>query len=279
MAPACTYRYESPVIKALERRLDGFLEPLDPGHPHYFVEVQGYDDPSIYWRAVGQMGIYHEQRPQLNGKEWQIIIFFLDKRYDPGPQTLGPLYPGHKPWLIRGELPTLLTELPNPSPVLNVLRPLTAQDVQVIQSEGATWVEAIRNDPTVDAPTEAKLITLLVQFVAQRFIHLPRKEIDRMLKLTPFEETVAGKEYIQEGLQQGIQQGIQQGLQQGLQQAIREDIVAILDERLGRVPAQIAERIQAISDLALLRKLLRQAATIDAFDDFLQILDRHTTTA
>ena len=33
--PGCAYRFESPVVKASERRLDGLLEPADPGHSRY----------------------------------------------------------------------------------------------------------------------------------------------------------------------------------------------------------------------------------------------------
>lgn len=112
----------------------------------------------------------------------------------------------------------------------------------------------------MDQQTEEKLVTLLVQFVAQRFIHLPRKEIDHMLQLTPFEETTAGKEYIAEGLHKGMQQGMQQG------------IIAILEERFTVVPTTIVAQIQQINDLELLQKFLRRAATIDSIDAFVTIL-------
>ena len=46
--PGCTYQFTSPVLKESERRMDGLLEPNTPGHPRYFLELQGYPDDSIY---------------------------------------------------------------------------------------------------------------------------------------------------------------------------------------------------------------------------------------
>lgn len=122
--PACSYHFSSPVVKASQRRLDGLLEPVIPGHIRYFLEIQGYLDLSIYWRGVQQVGLFYEQRPQLNGSDWQLIILFLDKAFDPGPQTLGPRFQGDKPWLVTGVLSELLERTVSPSPVLNVLKRL-----------------------------------------------------------------------------------------------------------------------------------------------------------
>ena len=93
MQPGCAYTYTSPVVKASERRLDGFLEPQHPDEPFYFVEIHGYSDPLFYWRYLSRISLAHEQTPALVGKPWQAIVFFLDKSYDPGPSTLAPLYP------------------------------------------------------------------------------------------------------------------------------------------------------------------------------------------
>ena len=94
--PNCAYTYTSPVVKASERRLDGLLQPQIPGHPYYFVEIHGYKDERFYWRFMSRISLAHEQIPELDGENWQAIVFFLDKSYDPGPRTLGPLYPSRK---------------------------------------------------------------------------------------------------------------------------------------------------------------------------------------
>jgi len=89
--PLCRYRFESPVVKASERRLDGFLEPTDAACPYFFVEFQGYYERGFYWRFVQEIARYHQMRPDLGGKNWQAILLLLDTAFDPGLETLGPL--------------------------------------------------------------------------------------------------------------------------------------------------------------------------------------------
>ena len=277
LQPACQYQYTSPVVKAAERRLDGFLEPLSPDQPYYFVEIQGYSDPMIYWRGVSQLGLYHQQNQNLDGQNWKMIFFFLDEEYDPGPKTLGPLYPARQRWLYRKVLPKVLNQIVGGPPILNVLRPLATDDIQDLEEQGEQWVQEIRNDQTLDAATEEKLISLLVQFVAQKFVTLTRKEIDQMLKLTPFEETTAGKEYIEEGVQQGRQEGLQEGVQQGLQQGIQQTIVQALGFRFSQISQTILEYIEKINDPDRLRWLFNQTLAVDSLTQFEQILQEEAS--
>ena len=269
--PQCAYRYISPVVKAAERRLDGFLAPELPGYPYYFIEVQGYRDSLIYWRTITQVGLSHEQNRELGGQNWRVIVLFLDAAYDPGIQTLGPLSSAHEQWLTRKVLPDVLTQMSNASPVLNVLRPLATKQVEELQQQGARWVEEIRDASEFDEATEVKLVSLLVQFVAQRFIELPREEIDRMLKLTPFEETRAGKQYIEEGLRKGLEQGLEQGLQVA-QRARREDALMVLQLRFSQVDERITQRIEQIDSLEQLKTLFEQALTTESLEQFEQLL-------
>jgi hypothetical protein len=65
---------------------------------------------------------------------------------------------------------------------------------------------------------------------------------------------------------------MQKGLQQGLEQATRENILDLLNLRFGVAPAAVATRLAEITDLAILRTLVRQAATaesLSAFEHFL----------
>jgi predicted transposase YdaD len=197
--PGCPYRFVSQVVKASERRMDGLLEPIVPGFPHYFLEIQGYLDHVIYWRSIAQMGLFHEKQPLLGGGQWKVIILFLDRAFDPGLETLGSLYHGEMPWLVRAYLPELLAQVERPSPVLHVLRPLLAQSEGEVRQAIRGWVQDLRQTPEIDEPSQERLLSLLAQFVMQKFSHLSHKEIENMLQLTPLEETVAGREIIQEG--------------------------------------------------------------------------------
>jgi predicted transposase YdaD len=77
ITPGYPYRFESPVVKESEQRIDGLLEPTDPGYPYYFLEVQGYLDKGIYWRGVHQVGTFFHQRPKLQGNDWRLVVLFL----------------------------------------------------------------------------------------------------------------------------------------------------------------------------------------------------------
>ena len=80
-------------------------------------------------------------------------------------------------------------------------------------------------------------------------------------------------EGLEEGLQAGIQQGIQQGLQQGIQQKAREDVVDVLDIRLGTPTPAIIERINAIEDTEVLKTLHAQAVVAESFEEFRQFME------
>ena len=87
------------------------------------------------------------------------------------------------------------------------------------------------------------------------------------------------QEYIQEGIQLGIKQGLEQGLEQGIEQGriqnLQDNILDLLDIRLGAVSDEVAEGVTAVTDTAILRQLHREAATaatIETFVDKLSLL-------
>ncbi len=200
--PDCDYVFTSPVIKSAERRFDGLLEPSEAGKPHYFLEIQGYRDTSIYWRGVHQLGWFHELYPEYSSNEWKIIFLFLDESHDPGIETLGSMRHGCEHWLMRHNFDDLLRQATKTSPALHVLRPLIANNVAEVEQHVAEWVEDIRHLPKNQAEQD-KLLDLLAQFIVQKFNSLTRKETDKMLQLTPIEETVVGQELIMEGRVEG----------------------------------------------------------------------------
>jgi len=259
VTPACSYDFSSPVLKETERRLDGLLQPDDPGQPRYFLEFQGYLDPLIYWRALQQVALFHNRDAGLNGSPSQVVILFLDSAHDPGPETLGLQQEGSTAWLTRAILSDLLEGVGQPSPVLNVLRPLAATEVEVAANAGS-WMEALRRAAELPPETRQRLAELLLQLVVQKLRHMSRKEIEQMLQLTPLEETVVGQELIAEGLQRGLQQGLQQ------------DLYAVLDARFGHVSPAISQRIEQLTDTSILRRLHREAIhtpSLEAFEELL----------
>lgn len=100
---------------------------------------------------------------------------------------------------MRAYLPELLAQVERPSPILNVLRPLIAQSEAEVRQQGPNWVQEIRTMPAADQLSQEQLLELLVQFIVQKFRHLERKEIEKMLQLTPIEETQFYKDVVHEG--------------------------------------------------------------------------------
>ena len=256
--PLCRYEFEAPVvkkeIKKVERRMDGLLKPTEAEHPHYFVEFQGYNDKTIYWRLLHQISLYHELEPEQGKKKWQAFVIFLDSSYDPGLKSLGSLAHGADKWLHTGTLGQLLNSITNPSPVLDVLRPVIA-DSEEVQEKAPVWAKNLsRLRGLTYVGAQARLQQIFVQFVIQKLTHLSRKEIDRMLGLTPLEQTVAGKELIE----------------LGRQEAKRESIIYLLTTRFGPVSPSIQAQINAVTEIAHLDQLFSDALTFTSFELFKQ---------
>ena len=86
-------------------------------------------------------------------------------------------------------------------------------------------------------------------------------------------ERIGKEKGMQQGIQQGIQQGLQQGLQQGMLTDAREMVLEALDARFSKdVPEDVYEKVQALNNRILLKKLLRSAAQSEDIDSFKKVL-------
>ncbi|MEE4253921.1 MAG: hypothetical protein V2I50_07750 [Desulfuromusa sp.] len=75
------------------------------------------------------------------------------------------------------------------------------------------------------------------------------------------------------GKEKGMQQGMMQGLQQGMLTDAREMVLEALDARFSRdVPEDVYEKVQALNNRILLKKLLRSAAQSKDIDSFKKVL-------
>ena len=198
ITPACPYRFESITVKMSEKRIDGVLEPLDANQPYYFLEVQAFPDDVIYWRATREVATFFEQRPHLKDTKWQAIVLWLNIADDPGFGPLRLLARKPKPNLLSLDLIELLKKLPETSLVLNVLRPLLAEDEREVREHVVQWVEHIRQATSADANLEERLISVFSQLIEQKFKTLNYKELSQMLRLTPLRETTSGQELLKE---------------------------------------------------------------------------------
>lgn len=78
---------------------------------------------------------------------------------------------------------------------------------------------------------------------------------------------------IAEGLNLGIAEGLTKGRDQGVDvgrlEGLRLSLVMLLEQKFGRVPAELDTRIQTTTDSARLQAAVRQLLTIQAIDDLI----------
>jgi hypothetical protein len=92
-----------------------------------------------------------------------------------------------------------------------------------------------------------------------------------------FEQTLITYEeekmqYISTIERRALERGLEQGLEQGALKGVCQAIIEVLETRFETVPQIITERINAIEDLPSLKRLLKQAVTINSLADFQQAL-------
>lgn len=79
--------------------------------------------------------------------------------------------------------------------------------------------------------------------------------------------------FVEKWIEQGKEEGLQEGLQEGQQQGRRDSVLDLLMLRFDAAPVSIANRLEEISDLEILRQLNLRAATADSLSEFEQYLE------
>jgi predicted transposase YdaD len=199
--PACPYQFKSITLKTAEKRLDGFLEPMQSGQPLYFVEVQAKKDEGIYWRILHEVALYFEQHPDQQSSPWSAVVMWLDKKSDPGLGFVPAITVADKTQrIISLKLPDALKNLPDTSLALNVLRPFIVDNETEVRQNFVMWVQHIHSN-SPDPAAEQRLLEVLTQLIEQKFRTLTYKELAKMLNLVPLRELPSGQELIHEVLQ------------------------------------------------------------------------------
>ena len=73
---------------------------------------------------------------------------------------------------------------------------------------------------------------------------------------------------LEQGREEGLEKGLERGRQEGQLLAVREYILDLLESRLGGVPYEVRERVNAETDLARLKSWHRTAGTCSRIEDF-----------
>ncbi len=204
------YTFESITLKTIEKRIDGFLKRTDGPGPNVFVEFQGWDDPKIYWRSFREVCMFYEERD--DPAPFILIVVFIEPKYDPGNSPMEARPPNQ---FFQIHLREALNAIHQSPGILTVLKPLVSSKRDVIDHI-QEWKADIVSLSLPDEKIQ-KIIELLEFAIWQRLPNLSLKEVQKMIQLTPLEETVAGKELIQIGELRGLRKGRQEGEQTGLE--------------------------------------------------------------
>jgi len=251
LAPEGEYVFESITVKSTEKRFDGFFRPKDGIGHNVFLEIQGYDDPMIYWRFLREIAAHHEQ----TGIEqaFTAVILFIDEKYDPENCPVKFVSPNR---LIRLYLPKCLKALRDKASPLTVLKPLVFKDKEKLPDAVPKWkaeIDSLKLPECMD-----RILTeLLESAILSRFPKLTRKEIEKMIQLTPLDKTVAGQELIQMGIEEGMLKGLEKGIKKGIEKGIKKGIEKGIEK--GRM--QGVEKGKFVGKIHFAQRLLRRPVT------------------
>ena len=211
------YAFESITVKTIEKRCDGFLKRKDNQGPNVFLEVQGYDDPGIYWRLFREVCTWYEQSD--NAAPFLAIVLFTDVKYVPKECPFVHVASPHQ--FFQFNLADCLNALGNNSGPLTVLKPLVLEDKRQLPELVPQWKAEI--DALAISAEKAQHYEALLEYaILQRFPKMTLKEVQQMIQLTPLEKTVAVQELILMGIQKGKIEGKQEGKREGKEEGKRE---------------------------------------------------------
>ncbi|RMD54785.1 MAG: hypothetical protein D6828_04600, partial [Nitrospirae bacterium] len=82
------------------------------------------------------------------------------------------------------------------------------------------------------------------------------------------------KDGLKEGIEKGIEKGLKEGIEKGLILEAQELVIEALEERFGKVPDEVKERIKSINDRAVLKSLHRLAIRTKSLEEFREELEK-----
>ncbi len=177
------YVFESITVKTTEKRFDGFLKRADGQGSNVFIEIQGYDDPSLYWRLFREICTWYEQ--SHNDEPFMAIALFINENHIPIKcPFIDIALPNH---FLKFNLSDCLKAIENKAGVLTVLKPLMLKKKSELPDFVPRWKSEL-NSLQLPESKAALLEELLEYSIIQRFPKLTLKEVQQMIQLTPLEK-------------------------------------------------------------------------------------------
>ena len=198
-------QFISMTLKAIERRSDGVLVPDSPAESISVTEIQMQYDKEVYGRITMEMVLVQSERP---GRKVEGIIIFgsreLDPETEPWRQVVSVYY-------LDEMLEQLTIRTPN-HPLVAVFQPLLEKNREFLERNASVYYTQIKSS-TSNERQKAKLLSVFIDWMLQRFSELGKEEIETMLlgQLPDLRDTQAGKDLIAIGIEKGIEKGMEKG--------------------------------------------------------------------
>ena len=204
-------QFISMTVKAIERRSDGVLVPDSPTESISVTELQMQPEKEVSGRLIMEMVLVQSERP---GRKVVGIIIFgsreLDHQTEPWCQIVSVYY-------LDEMLEQLTSRTPN-HPLVAVFQPLLEKNRELLERNAAMYYTQIKSS-TSNERQKAKLLSVFIDWMLQRFSELGKKEIETMLlgQLPDLRDTQAGKDLIAIGVEKGIEKGMEKGMEKGIE--------------------------------------------------------------
>jgi len=234
-AEAEGWRFSAPVVKALERRLDGCFQPpaAQPDLPVVLLEAQMTADPRFLRRLYGQSATLVQQEEAI--EHWRVVVICPHRRLNFGsPTPVAEFLAARVHWV---ELEAVATN-PEASPLLRALALLVQPEAEIPTNAAAIQAEV------AGTAQEASMADVIAAIVIARFNGRSIPELCAMggITLEEFTQSVAYKEIFGLGEERGREQGLEQGLKTGeLEIALR-----LLRRRCGGLTPSQEARVRAL---------------------------------
>ncbi|WPL17898.1 hypothetical protein Thiowin_02941 [Thiorhodovibrio winogradskyi] len=246
------YQFDAIDLKALERRLDGVVQPANEQEPMHAIEVQGWCDPSIYSRMLIDMGLLMKAHPK---REVRGLLLFLIPEHDPQtPPWSALIERDPDPPIRRVYLIDILHDLeqrdPN-HPLLATFLPFLIEDQTQLRAQAPSAYRIIQQAPLSES-ARRQCQDVFQSWITARFPTLTSEEILTMLgELTPLEQTRAYQDIVARNRPIWVKEGRNQGHDQGRKEGRKEEasgfVRRLLTRRLGRLTVTQQQRLETLT--------------------------------
>ena len=270
------YKAFSFTVKDIERHSDIVFENQRGKDRAIWVEFQGYSDEFIFYRMNIAMTMYCQERKYFG--EILPVVIFLKRSYRQTARKLGYHFKGRNRLFFEPEViilgKKLVQELQDLKDIhLIPLYPLCNISPQKTRESAPEWAEEVKQTKQLSTKEKNNILALLGGFIAHQIKKLTLKEINKLLGGYKMEDTQVGKDLIEIGVVRGIEKGIEKGLEKGIEKGKRQTLLNQLSYKFGKIPEDIINNINSISEEAKLDDLAIKIIKLTDLDQLKKLLN------